>query len=41
LEEGALTKDQIKQAPDFEETRREQDAYGRELADHYLGSRTR
>jgi len=36
-----LTKDQIKQAPDFEETRREQEAYRKELDDYYLGARTR
>jgi|SRR5262245_15027899 len=36
-----LTKDQIKQAPDFEEARREQEAYRQELADHYQGARTR
>jgi hypothetical protein len=37
----ALTKDQIKQAPDFEEARREQEAYRKELADYYGASRTR
>ena len=36
-----LTKEQIKQAPDFEEARREQEAYRKELADHYLSTRTR
>jgi hypothetical protein len=36
-----LTKDQIKQAPDFEETRREQEAYRQELGDYYSGTRTR
>jgi hypothetical protein len=36
-----LTKDQIKQAPDFDETRREQEAYRNELADYYGGARTR
>ncbi len=36
-----LTKDQIKQAPDFEEARREQEAYRKELADYYGGTRTR
>jgi len=36
-----LTKDQIKQAPDFDETRREQEAYRKELADYYGGARTR
>jgi hypothetical protein len=35
-----LTKDQIKQAPDFDEARREQEAYRSELADHYRGART-
>jgi hypothetical protein len=36
-----LTKDQVKQAPDFEEARREQEAYRQELADYYGGTRTR
>src|SRR5262245_29176655 len=36
-----LTKEQIKQAPDFEEARREQEAYRKELADHYLSTHTR
>jgi hypothetical protein len=36
-----LTKDQIKQAPDYDEARREQEAYRKELSDHYAGARTR
>jgi hypothetical protein len=31
----SLTKDDIKDAPDFDETRREQEAYRKELSDHY------
>jgi hypothetical protein len=30
-----MTKDQIKQAPDFDEARREEDAYRKELSDYY------
>jgi hypothetical protein len=33
----SLTKDQIKQAPDFDEARREQEAYRTELAEYYRG----
>jgi hypothetical protein len=36
-----LTKDQIKQASDFDEARKEQEAYRTELADYYGGTRTR
>lgn len=31
----SMTKDQIKQAPDFDEARREEDAYRKELSDYY------
>jgi ribosomal 30S subunit maturation factor RimM len=33
-----LTKEQIKQAPDFDEVRRDQDAYRQELGEYYAGS---
>ena len=37
----SLTKDQIKQAPDYDEARKEQEAYRKDLADYYGGARTR
>ncbi|HET6951914.1 MAG TPA: hypothetical protein VFI47_16150 [Acidimicrobiales bacterium] len=37
----SLTEDQIKRAPDYEEARREQEAYRQELADYYEGARAR
>jgi hypothetical protein len=35
----SLTKDEIKQAPDFEEARREEEAYRQELSDYYRRDR--
>jgi hypothetical protein len=35
----SLTKDQIKQAPDYDDARRQQEAYRRELAEYYQGTR--
>ena len=35
----SLTKDEIKQAPDFDEARREEEAYRKELTDHYRRER--
>lgn len=35
----SLTKDEIKEAPDFDEARREEEAYRKELTDHYRRGR--
>jgi hypothetical protein len=35
----SLTKDQVKRAPDYDEARRQQEAYRREVADYYGDTR--